>query len=283
MTDRGISTAKAGQWPRLIAEALTLRHPGGGGIADISFSASGGALIGLIGPNGAGKSTLLRLLTGLVQPDGGRVRLDGGPLAAIPERIRAQRLAYLAQNTTVHWPVSARTVVEMGRVPHAGALERLQRLDHDVVARVIARTRIEDLADRSVDTLSGGERARVLLARALAVEAGVLLVDEPLAALDPHHALTTLQQPRGEAEQGRLVIVVMHDLSLASRWCDRILLLSQGRLVADGAPHAVCTTDNLSRHYDITAFHGRHEGQSFVVPWAATATAAPCGQTGDLK
>lgn len=265
----------------LIAESLSLHHAGGGGVRNLSFSAAGGALVGLIGSNGAGKTTLLRLLAGLSRPDAGRVLLDGTPLATLPERIRARRLAYLAQSTTVHWPVSARTVVEMGRVPHAGTLERLKPVDHDVVARVIAETRIEALADRSVDTLSGGERARVLLARALAVEADVLLVDEPLAALDPHHALATLQLLRSEAERGRLVIAVMHDLSLASRWCDRVLLLNHGKLVADGAPHTVCSPDTLARHYDITAFHGRHEGQSFVVPWATTATAAPCGQSGD--
>ena len=265
----------------LIADKLSLHHAGGGGVTDLSFSAAGGALVGLIGPNGAGKTTLLRLLAGLSRFEAGRVLLDGTPLAALPERIRARRLAYLAQSTTVHWPVSARTVVEMGRVPHAGTLERLRPVDHDVVARVIERTRIETLADRAVNTLSGGERARVLLARALAVEADVLLVDEPLAALDPHHALATLHLLRGEADRGRLVIVVMHDLSLASRWCDRVLLLSHGKLVADGAPHTVCTPDNLSRHYDITAFHGRHEGQSFVLPWATTATAAAYGQSGD--
>ena len=231
-------------------------------VAGISTELTGG-LIGLVGPNGAGKSSLVRAIAGLV-PSEGTILIDGK--RALPLRERARRIAYLPQGQAVFWPVTVERLVALGRLPHLAPFERPADTDHAAIERALTRTDLLDLRDRSIDELSGGERARVLLARALAVEAPLLLADEPLAALDPAHQIEVMQLLRAEAARGAAVIAVLHDLTLAARWCDRLLLMDKGQLVADGAPRQVLTAERIDAVYGVSAFIGEAEGEPLIVP-----------------
>jgi len=231
-------------------------------VAGISTELTGG-LIGLVGPNGAGKSSLVRAIAGLV-PSEGTILIDGK--RALPLRERARRIAYLPQGQAVFWPVTVERLVALGRLPHLAPFERPADTDHAAIERALTRTDLLDLRDRSIDELSGGERARVLLARALAVEAPLLLADEPLAALDPAHQIEVMQLLRAEAARGAAVIAVLHDLTLAARWCDRLLLMDKGQLVADGAPREVLTAERIDAVYGVSAFIGEAEGEPLIVP-----------------
>lgn len=225
-----------------------------------------GELIGLIGPNGSGKTTLLRIMAGLLPPAGGTVSCDGRPLGQWDIVELARTIAYLSQEATVHWSLSVEQLVALGRLPHRRSSAGRER-DEIAVNQAMAATGIADLRHRTADTLSGGERMRVMLARALAVEAPMLLVDEPVAALDPFHQLQAMEVLKATAKTGAAVAVVLHDLSLASRFCDRLLLLHRGKTAATGLPEEVLTEANLSRAYNISTLRGRHRDQNFVLPW----------------
>jgi len=220
-------------------------------LRQIGFEAGVGEFIGLIGPNGAGKTTLLRAILQLIPASAGEVRWDGRSVAGMDSRARATTLAYLPQGQTLHWPLTARRVVELGRLPRLGPLSQLSPDDEAAVDAAMAAADVASLADRETTSLSGGERARVLLARALAVGAPVLLVDEPTASLDPYHVLQIMRMLRQTAERGALVIAVMHDLGLVTRFCDRAVLLNDGRLVADGTPRAVLGAERLRAVYRV--------------------------------
>ena len=247
---------------------------------DVTLAATGGSLIGLVGPNGAGKSTLARTIAGLLPPGAGSVAVEGLPLAAMSRRDAARRIAYLAQGDTVHWPLAAEATVALGRTPHLGRFGMASPEDRAAVRRAMERADVTGFADRNVRQLSGGERARVLLARALAVEAPILVVDEPVGALDPRHALKIMGLLREEAARGVLVIAVLHDLALASRFCDRLWVLREGRLAADGPPHEVLSPEGMERLYAVTGHHGAHEAERFVIPWRALQ-AAPSNHEGE--
>jgi iron complex transport system ATP-binding protein len=235
-------------------------------VAGVSFDAGPGALVGLIGPNGAGKTSLVRALADLV-PFTGTVEIGGRPSHAVGRRAFARTVAYLAQSQPVHWPFSVRDLVALGRLPHRAAFQGLSDADHAAVAEALSLAAVTDLADRPVDALSGGERARVLLARALAVRAPILLVDEPVAALDPYHQIEIMEVLRAYAEAGALVIAVLHDLILAERFCHRLLLLRGGTLLADGPPEAVLVDENVRAAYRVAVVHHVHDGQRVTVPW----------------
>ena len=232
-------------------------------VADVSATLDRG-LVGLIGPNGAGKSSLVRAIVGLL-PHDGIIAIDGSPVANMLPRDRARRIAYLPQGQAIHWPLSVARLVALGRLPHLAPLSRITAADDAAIERAMARTDTLALRDRPVDTLSGGERARVLLARALAVEAPILLADEPLAALDPAHQLDLMALLRAEADAGTLVVAVLHDLSLAAR-CDRLLLLDRGRLVVDDTPGGVLTPNRIAEVYGVTAWIGDANGIPIVAP-----------------
>ncbi len=235
-------------------------------LQDVTADIGAGALVGVIGPNGAGKSTLARAIAGLLAPRSGRVTIDGADVRALPRDDLARRIAYLPQGQTVHWPLSVERLVALGRLPHLGPFSALSGADRAAIDRAMARADILDLRDRVATELSGGERARALIARALAVEAPALIVDEPLAALDPGHQLQLMDLLRAEAAQGSMVIAVLHDLAMAARFCDRLILIHQGRLIADGAPAAVLTPEHLNNCYNIRAWTGEIEGQPVVLP-----------------
>ena len=240
----------------------------------IDVTLSPGALIGVIGPNGAGKSTFARALLGLV-PSSGEVRIDGDDLTALPRAAIARRIAYLPQSYAVHWPLSVERLVGLGRLPHLAPFSTIGDGDREAIAAAMRATDTLHLADRIVTELSGGERARVMLARALATGAGALIADEPLTALDPGHQLEIMALLAGQAAAGALVLVVLHDLSIAARFCDRLLLLDAGRLVADGPPGAVLTDDALAATYRITAWRGEMDGQPVLLPHKRIAYSSP--------
>jgi iron complex transport system ATP-binding protein len=225
-----------------------------------------GALVGVIGPNGAGKSTLARAITGLVPLASGRVTIDGDDIGGLPRARLARRIAYLPQGQTVHWPLTVERLVALGRLPHLAPFSTVSATDALAIERAMERADILPLRRRIVTQLSGGERARALIARALAVEAPALVVDEPLAALDPGHQLQLMELLKAEAETGSLVIAVLHDLAMAARFCDRLILIHEGRLIADGAPEAVMTAEYLRHCYNIRAWTGLIEGQPVVLP-----------------
>lgn len=215
---------------------------------DASFAP--GTLTGVIGPNGAGKSTLVRALTGLVPYTGG-VTLAGRDLAAIPRAERARAIAYLPQGQTLHWPLTVERLVQLGRLPHLGPLSRIAEADRAAIERAMASADVLDLRDRLATELSGGERARAMLARALAVEAPVLIADEPLAALDLLHQFEVMELLAAQARAGRTVIAVLHDLSMAARYCSRLLMLHRGRVAADDAPLSALTPERLATVYGV--------------------------------
>ncbi|MBI3699880.1 MAG: ABC transporter ATP-binding protein [Afipia sp.] len=237
-------------------------------IHHISSELEGGHLVALVGPNGVGKTTLLRAIAGLI-PSNGDIRIDGDSLDALPLRERATRFGYLPQGHAVHWPLRVRDVVALGRYPH-GATDplRLAESDEAAVARAIKATDILPLAERKVTELSGGERSRVALARVLAVEAPVILADEPTASLDPRYQLNIMSVLRSTANGGALVIVVTHDLGLAARFADTVLVLSDGRLVAQGAPDHALSDSIMEDVFRVGAYRASFQNQSVIVPWA---------------
>jgi len=218
-------------------------------VRDVEAVVGRGEWVALIGPNGAGKTTLLRAIAGLVRHDG-EVSLLGRPAATLDRRERARLLAVVPQAPeTPPWLTVAEYVL-MGRTPHLGPLARESAADRDAAARALERLELEGLADRPLGTLSGGERQRAVVARALAQEASIVLLDEPTAALDIGHQQRSLELLDGlRGPEGLTLVAAMHDLTLAAQYADRVLLLSAGRIVADGRPAAVLTEEALNDHY----------------------------------
>jgi iron complex transport system ATP-binding protein len=247
-------------------EALDVSLGGRRVLEHIEATLSPGRLIGVVGPNGAGKSTLARAIAGLVEPDAGRIRIDGDDIAGLDRAALGRAIAFLPQGQTVHWPLSVERLVALGRLPHLAPFSAMAEGDRAAVDRAIARADVDALRGRTVTELSGGERARALIARALSVEAPVLIVDEPLAALDPGHQLQLMELFRAEAAAGRLVLAILHDLTMAARFCDRLLLIHEGRLVVDGTPAEALTGEHLERCYGISAWTGAIAGQPIVLP-----------------
>jgi iron complex transport system ATP-binding protein len=225
-----------------------------------------GNLVGIIGPNGAGKSTLVRAMLGLTAHSAGSVTIDGQDMAALPPREMARRIAYLPQGQVLHWPLSVERLVALGRLPHLAPLSRIGEEDRAIVSAAMERADVAHLRHRNAIELSGGERARVLLARALAVGAAGLIADEPLASLDPGHQIDVMTLLKREARDGRLVVAVLHDLTMAARYCDRLILIDRGRLIADGTPAHVLTPQLLADVYGIVARVETDGASSTVIP-----------------
>ncbi|MDP1868500.1 MAG: ABC transporter ATP-binding protein [Bradyrhizobium sp.] len=252
----------------LTAQGLNVELAGRIVLKDISLTLSSGHLVALVGPNGAGKTTLLRALAGLL-PSDGVIHVGGEALSSLALRERARRFAYLPQGHIVHWPLPARDIVALGRYPH-GATDpaRLSAKDSEAVLRAMRATDVVKFSDRRVTELSGGERSRVALARVLAVEAPVILADEPTASLDPRYQLDVMKSLRAAADQGVLVIVVTHDLGLAARFADHLLVLKEGCLVAQGTPAAALSEQVMANVFRISAFRAEFERAAVIVPWA---------------
>jgi len=235
----------------LLAESLTVRRGDALLLDGVSLEVSAGELVGVIGPNGAGKSTLLSMLAGLERPKQGHVQLEGLPISEYDDNERAQRIGWLEQFAAAHWPVSVEHLVALGRLPFMSGWSRLTDKDHQIVRQAMVATDCLTLSSQRVDTLSGGELTRVMLARVLASEPRLILADEPVAALDISHQLQTMQLLREFSSVGQACVVVLHDLMLASHYCDRLYLLDGGRCVATGSPVEVLTEGNLRDVYSV--------------------------------
>jgi len=263
---------------RIDATGIEARADGRAILRDVHLGVRTGEFVGLIGPNGAGKTTLLRILAGLAPPAAGRVLLDGRDIDQTERRALVRSIAYLAQDGAVHWPLRVEALVALGRLPHRGRMGGVSKADRTAVDRALATTDTAGLRRRIVGTLSGGERMRVLLARALATEAPLLLADEPVAALDPRHQLDCMALLRGLALAGTGVVAVLHDLTLAARFCNRLILLSDGGVRADGPPDVVLSDHHLRDAYGVAVHRGTAAGQPFLLPWESLSCApsSPC-------
>jgi iron complex transport system ATP-binding protein len=210
-----------------------------------------GQLVGLLGTNGAGKTSLLRAIAGLMIYSG-NILFNQTVMKTLHRADYAKQVAYLAQKQQIHWALSAEQIIGLGRLPHLSRWQTLSALDERIIIATMQQTETLDFASRPITELSGGEQARVLLARAMAVQAPILLADEPVTSLDPYHQLRVMELLQRYAQQGNLVIAVLHDFNLAARFCQQILLLHQGQLIAQGSPQQVLTADNLMTVYQLS-------------------------------
>ncbi|WP_262180903.1 heme ABC transporter ATP-binding protein [Haloarcula laminariae] len=236
--------------PILSAEDISVSLGGTEILSDVSLTAERGSVVGLVGPNGAGKTTTLRTLRATLSPDSGTVRVAGDPIEGLSSKQVSRRVASTPQATTLSFDFTVRQTVEMGRTPHLGRFERADGDDEDAVAAAMERADVARFADRPVTSLSGGERQRVLLARALAQETPVLVLDEPTSSLDINHAVNTLELVAGLAREGKTAVAAIHDLNLAARYCDELVLLADGEVRAAGEPRAVLQSPTLKGAFD---------------------------------
>jgi iron complex transport system ATP-binding protein len=231
----------------------------------LDLQAGGGEFIAVIGPNGAGKSTLLKLLAGLAAPSAGEVRLDGRSLRGFSPRELARLRAYLPQNPRCEWPLPVHRLVALGLTPDLAANGAIDAAGRARIDAALAGCDLLDRRDQAATTLSGGELARAMLARALVSDPALLIVDEPLAGLDPRHALDAARRlQRLALEEGRLVIAAMHDFNIVLRRATRVWALKDGRLVADAAPAAVMNAGLLREVFEIDVRIATSDGQPFV-------------------
>lgn len=238
-------------------------------VEHMSVHVEAGEFVGLIGPNGAGKSSLLRILAGLVKPHSGDIKLTPDNVAMaiekIPAQLRARFMAYLAQHETPAWPLSVKNVVALGRSPWNSSVNT-NRDDELAIQHALEMTDVHSLAERPVTELSGGELQRALLARIFAGSPKIIVADEPIAALDVYHQLHIMELLQAHAVQGGAVIAALHDLSLAARFCTRLVLMHHGKLIAEGEPVNVLTPENLAQVYGITAHVDCRDDGVVIIP-----------------
>ncbi|MBO6577118.1 MAG: ABC transporter ATP-binding protein [Rhodothermales bacterium] len=226
----------------------------------VDLDVGAGEWVGIVGPNGAGKTTLIRALGGLI-PFDGQVTLDGRPIQAWPSRERARRIALVSQTVTLAFDFTVRDLVLLGRSPHHGWLEPLGRADHEHASRALESVDLAGFEDRSVLTLSGGERRRALLAQALAQDAPVLLLDEPTSHLDVQHQFAFMSCVRDLVDAGRSVVGVFHNLELAARFSDRILVLQSGKVAAHGLPAEALSQEVIRTVFSMAAEISEEDGR----------------------
>ncbi len=237
--------------PLLTALGLGYRYRSGGGVEGVDLELQPGVILGVLGANGSGKSTLLRLLGGLLSPQQGELLLDGEPLAKVPLRQRARRLGFLSQAPQFEPTATVLESVLLGRHPHLDGVMFESETDTEIAQEALAQLDLAALLHRPVGTLSGGERQRVALARLLAQETELLLLDEPTTALDVEHQVALVELLRDLGAKGRAVVVVLHDLLRAVEVCTELLLLAQGRIVAHGPVEEALAPDALERTFGL--------------------------------
>jgi len=254
---------------QLTARNVSVSLSGRQVLKNIDLGLEAGEVTGLLGPNGAGKSTLMRALAGQLAYQG-HVEIDGQAIAGMSDMDRAKITTWLPQQRVLSWPISVQAVVELGRLPWHGWRRAMSQLDRDKCATAMDLLDVTGLAGRPATELSGGEQARVLMARAVAQDTPVLVADEPASGLDPAHQISMMAALRRLAGQGRTVFVSLHDLSLAARWCDRLVLMKDGMIAADGPPGKVITDTTLRDVYGISAQIGQDECGLWLAPLGLT-------------
>lgn len=217
-------------------------------LRDITLTVEPGELVGIIGPNGAGKTTLMRAALGLIDATG------HSSLTQLSPSARGRAVAWMPQSREIAWPVDVQTLVMLGRIPHLGTGQRPSAADRAAVERALERMDLGAFRARTTTRLSGGEQARVLIARALAQETPLLMTDEPIAGLDPAHQIATMRSFAALAREGHSVLISLHDLGLAARHCTRLIVIDRGRIAADGPPQAVLTPALVRDTFGISAF-----------------------------
>lgn len=249
----------------LSANSLSLSYNGHAVVQDFSLSILPGTIVGLVGPNGSGKTTILRALAGLIEPRAGTALVQGKQASRLDKRLRARKIGWVPQQESAAWPLTVSEVVRLGRAPHRGWLMPYTAADMKIVEHALARADLLSLKHRPVNKLSGGEFQRVLIARVLAQETEALLLDEPTASLDIHHQVKVLDLIRDLVqEKGLSVVMAIHDLNLAVRYCDKLVLLNGGRQVSAGTPEEVLTPENLHTVFGVNA-------RLYRDPWGAWA------------
>lgn len=251
--------------PLIKASQLALGYNGHTVVNDLDLTVSPGEIVGLLGPNGTGKTTILRALAGLLKPKCGTALIHDQDVNAMSPLLRARYIGLVPQNEAYVWPLTVEEIVMLGRAPHRGWLLPLSENDRSMVERALDITELQDLRDRPIGKLSGGERQRVRIARALAQEPEVLLLDEPTANLDIHHQVQVLKLVRELVEKRQLTaIIAIHDLALAARYSDRLVLVNEGRAYAVGSVEHVLTTDNIREVFGV-------EAELYRDPWGQWA------------
>ena len=237
--------------PELEVSHLSCRRNGQQILQSSNFAVRGGELVILLGPNGVGKSTLIQASLGLVKAQTGTVTLDGCDVLCMPSVKRSRSIAYLPQAKQLAWPLRVRDAVSLGRYPHTGTTGALTQADWNIVGKALKDCDLEDLADRRVDRLSGGELARVHVARAFSTHAKTIIADEPTGSLDPRQAFTFMNLIRHFVNDGGGALIVTHDLALAHRFADHLLWMHNGHIVADGSPNETLTPERCAEVYGV--------------------------------
>jgi iron complex transport system ATP-binding protein len=240
----------------LSLDLLTVMRGGCPVVDGVTLEIGAGEVVGLIGPNGAGKTTMMRGALGLLAASG------GSSLTALHARDRAKAAAWLPQAREIAWPVSVETLVSLGRSPYLAGGRKLSQADHEAVAQALEQMGLTAFARRDATALSGGEQARVLIARVLAQSTPLIMADEPVAGLDPAHQFSLMRVFSKLAQGGKSVLVSMHDLGLAAQYCTRLVMIHRGKLAADGTPREVLSDDRLR---DVFQVSGRWDGDAFHV------------------
>lgn len=238
---------------RIDIESVRFTYGESSALSGVDASIPSGSLTGIIGPNGSGKSTLLRILGSVLKPSSGKVLYGGADISSLPPMRRARSVGAVLQDHSAQYGFSVREVVEMGRFPYIGLFGGIKAADKAAVATAMQMCGVAKLSPRQVTSLSSGEKQRVFIARALAQEPEVMLLDEPTSHLDISYQLEIMEILRKLADKGTTVVIVMHDLNLAGLYCDRLLALKSGSVVSEGPPDNVLTAENILEVYGVRA------------------------------
>ena len=223
-----------------------------------------GRIHGIIGPNGSGKSTLLKNICRIWEPQSGSIVINGKDYSEIPRKELSTMVTLVPQNTTIGFPISVFDIVSMGRNPHLGRFEGVRKKDREIIERALQQTNISALKDRNINELSGGEGQLAIIARAIATEASLILLDEPTSELDVKHTLEIVDILHVFKEQGKTILVTIHDLNLARRFCDRITILCRGKLFYSGNPEDAFAEENIKQVFGVNVREYKHNDTTFL-------------------
>ena len=223
-----------------------------------------GRIHGIIGPNGSGKSTLLKNICRIWEPQSGSIVINGKDYSEIPRKELSTMVTLVPQNTTIGFPISVFDIVSMGRNPHLGRFEGVRKKDREIIERALQQTNISALKDRNINELSGGEGQLAIIARAIATEASLILLDEPTSELDVKHTLEIIDILYEFKDQGKTILVTIHDLNLARRFCDRITILCRGKLFYSGTPEDAFAEENIKQVFGVNVREYKHNDTTFL-------------------